>query len=149
MDCAHTEFPDASFDVVHGSGILHHVGPDAGLREVRRLLAPGGVAIFLEPLQSGEVTERLKAVLSTLLPSWFEVKPVTSGEENLRLRDIEVAGRAWRECAVFPCRLTFRARKLFLPMRLWNRSARLDHWILSHWPAARCLAGAAVIVVRT
>lgn len=148
MNCEHTEFPDASFDIVHGSGILHHIGLETGLREVRRLLVDGGKAIFLEPLQSGPVSEGVKATLSKTLPSSLQLTPVTSGEENLRLEDIEAAGRTWRECAVFPYRLTYRVRKLFLPQQLWEYSLRLDHWILSQWPGARALAGAAVVFLR-
>jgi 2-polyprenyl-3-methyl-5-hydroxy-6-metoxy-1,4-benzoquinol methylase len=39
-------FPSGSFGVVHGFGILHHIGLDKGLREVKRLLKPGGRGCF-------------------------------------------------------------------------------------------------------
>jgi SAM-dependent methyltransferase len=42
-------FPDASFDAVYGSSILHHLNLDAALTEVRRVLKPGGRAAFAEP----------------------------------------------------------------------------------------------------
>jgi SAM-dependent methyltransferase len=148
MNCEHTDFPDASFDVVHGSGILHHIGLDNGLREVRRVLVDGGVAVFLEPLQSGPVSEWIKGLLSRRLPAFLELTPVTSGEENLKLVDLEERGRAWREFAMYPYRLTYRARKLFLPQRLWDYSLRFDNWALNRWPAASRLAGAAVIFLR-
>ena len=148
MNCERTDFPDASFDIVHGSGILHHIGLDQSLCEVWRLLVNGGVAVFLEPLQSDPVTEGLKTILSRRLPSFLRLTSLTSGEEDLRLSDIEKAGRLWREFAVFPYHLTYRARKLFLPPQLWEHSLRLDHWILSRLPAARRLAGAAVIFLR-
>src|SRR6185369_6445558 len=45
-----TAFEAESFDVIHGLGILHHVGIEAGLAEVHRLLRPGGIGVFLEPV---------------------------------------------------------------------------------------------------
>lgn len=44
------ELADASFDLVFGSGILHHLVLDTALKEVRRVLRTGGKAIFFEPL---------------------------------------------------------------------------------------------------
>lgn len=41
--------PTASFDLVFGSGILHHLALDVSLKEIRRVLRPGGKAIFFEP----------------------------------------------------------------------------------------------------
>jgi ubiquinone/menaquinone biosynthesis C-methylase UbiE len=43
-------FPDASFDRVCGSGILHHLDLERSYAEIRRVLRPGGYAVFLEPL---------------------------------------------------------------------------------------------------
>lgn len=48
-----TSFADDSFDRIHGLGILHHVGIEPGLAEVDRLLRPGGVGVFLEPIEIG------------------------------------------------------------------------------------------------
>jgi ubiquinone/menaquinone biosynthesis C-methylase UbiE len=48
-DAAHLPFPDASFERVHCSWLLEHVRePAAVLREVRRVLAPGGLCHFIE-----------------------------------------------------------------------------------------------------
>jgi ubiquinone/menaquinone biosynthesis C-methylase UbiE len=43
-------FEDNSFDLVYGSGILHHLDLSLALREIQRVLRPGGKAIFIEPL---------------------------------------------------------------------------------------------------
>lgn len=42
-------YPDASFDAVYGSSILHHLDLVAALREASRVLRPGGRAVFAEP----------------------------------------------------------------------------------------------------
>ena len=44
------EFPDDSFDLIVGSAILHHLDVPRALAELRRVLAPEGRAVFLEPL---------------------------------------------------------------------------------------------------
>jgi ubiquinone/menaquinone biosynthesis C-methylase UbiE len=43
-------FADASFDLVLGKQILHHLDLDTAISEVSRVLRPGGRAVFLEPL---------------------------------------------------------------------------------------------------
>ena len=42
-------FPDASFDTVIGSSVLHHLDLDLALKEIFRVLKDGGVACFTEP----------------------------------------------------------------------------------------------------
>src|SRR5262249_7691600 len=43
-------FEDNTFDVVCGSGILHHLDLAKTLLEIGRVLKPGGRAVFIEPL---------------------------------------------------------------------------------------------------
>jgi SAM-dependent methyltransferase len=46
----HSGLPDGSFDLIYGSGVLHHVDIVEAAREVDRLLAEGGRAAFMEPI---------------------------------------------------------------------------------------------------
>ena len=55
-------FPDASFDIVVGRGILHHLDFDAAVEEIRRVLRPGGRAIFVEPLDDNPGAKLLRAL---------------------------------------------------------------------------------------
>lgn len=50
MDAENLEFPDGSFDIVIGEGILHHLDLRRAYSEIARVLAPDGRAIFMEPL---------------------------------------------------------------------------------------------------
>lgn len=45
-----TSYPNARFDRIGGSGILHHLDLHSAYSEIARLLKPGGRAVFLEPL---------------------------------------------------------------------------------------------------
>lgn len=44
------KFDDATFDLVYGNGVLHHVDITSAIKEVYRVLRPGGKAAFIEPL---------------------------------------------------------------------------------------------------
>ncbi|GAP66354.1 methyltransferase type 11 [Mizugakiibacter sediminis] len=50
MNAEALAFPDASFDRICGSGILHHLDLDRAYPEIARVLRPGGYGVFLEPL---------------------------------------------------------------------------------------------------
>lgn len=50
MNAEELEFPDDHFDIVCGSGILHHLDMDTALKELTRVLKPQGHAVFFEPL---------------------------------------------------------------------------------------------------
>jgi SAM-dependent methyltransferase len=50
MDAEHLDYPDGSFDIITGSGVLHHLDLERAYGEVARVLAPTGVGLFEEPL---------------------------------------------------------------------------------------------------
>ena len=50
MDAEKTSFKNNSFDIVVGTGILHHLNLNNSFSEIARILDKDGHAIFLEPL---------------------------------------------------------------------------------------------------
>lgn len=50
MGAERLEYPDQSFDMAIGFAILHHLDIDLAIPELYRVLKPGGVAYFAEPL---------------------------------------------------------------------------------------------------
>jgi ubiquinone/menaquinone biosynthesis C-methylase UbiE len=76
-------FPDASIDVVFGIAILHHLDLKLVSREVRRVLKPGGRAIFQEPVRNSPVVRFVRRLIPYRAPdiSPYE-RPLTDGELN-------------------------------------------------------------------
>ncbi|MEQ1729972.1 MAG: class I SAM-dependent methyltransferase [Vicinamibacterales bacterium] len=55
--------PDASVDAVMGIAILHHLDLDLAAREVHRVLKPGGIAVFQEPVRNSRLLAALRAMV--------------------------------------------------------------------------------------
>ena len=74
-------FPDNSIDLVFGIAILHHLDLDLVSREIRRVLKPGGRAIFKEPVRNSAVVRFLRSLIPYRAPdiSAFE-RPLTDDE---------------------------------------------------------------------
>jgi len=142
-----TSFASASFDRIHGLGILHHIGIDAGLHEVARLLRPGGIGVFLEPIGDCRPVELIKACLMRHGRFLAEFDRVTAYERNLTWHEIERATGEFASVALYPYHLLYRAKR-FLPPRALESVRRADARILARFPVLRRYAGAVVIAVH-
>jgi ubiquinone/menaquinone biosynthesis C-methylase UbiE len=84
MDAERLEFPADSFDLVCGTGILHHLDLDAALGELRRILRSDGLAVFVEPLAHNPVINLYRRRTPDVR---------TPDEHPLKMSDLEEAGR--------------------------------------------------------
>ena len=84
IDAQGTAFPDASFDLVFGTGILHHLDLERCCREIARILRPGGVAIFSEPMGHNPILNLYRRRTPELR---------TADEHPLRVADFAIARR--------------------------------------------------------
>lgn len=75
-------FPDESFDVVWGNAILHHLDLRKAGAELRRVLRPGGVAVFCEPWGGNPLLEFARRRLP------YPGKDRTPDEQPLRPADL-------------------------------------------------------------
>lgn len=76
-------FPDQHVDVVAGSGIVHHLDIPKSMREVKRVLRKGGVAIFAEPMGHNPVV------------NWYRNRTPelrTPDEHPLLVKDLRLMG---------------------------------------------------------
>lgn len=82
MNAEELDFPDDSFDVVCGNGILHHLDLDRAYEQVARVLAPEGCAVFTEPLGHNPLINLYRRMTP---------EQRTDDEHPLRMRDLRRA----------------------------------------------------------
>ena len=81
-------FEDGSFDLVLGHAVLHHLPDlDQAWREIHRVLAPGGIAVFAgEPSRYGDRLANVpKRAASRLAPAWrrtMRARPAEEGHQD-------------------------------------------------------------------
>ena len=132
-DAHATGFEDDAFDLIVGAGILHHLELEPALRELHRILRPGGQAVLLEPLMHNPLLKLGRALTPAAR---------TPDEHPITVSD-------WALCAsVFP-RFRHQERELLtiplmplnlvLPERardgLAARVSRLDDRVLARYPS--------------
>ncbi len=84
MDAMNMDFPDNTFDLVIGEGILHHLDLDKSYEEISRVLKPGGSAVFMEPLGHNPAIVIFRAVTPKLR---------TADEHPLMRSDLKLADK--------------------------------------------------------
>ena len=131
MDAHHLEFSDSSFDLVFGSAILHHLRLDRALAEIDRVLRPGGLFVFFEPLDNNPVARFVR-----------RLTPFARTADETPFRRPELA----MICDRFECRTHFEqlfvvpagivSRGLFRSEEnaLMRGALRLDRWMLATMP---------------
>jgi len=109
MDAEALTFKPASFDVVSVSGVLHHMDLDAALGQIRRVLEPGGKAIFLEALANNPIIHAYRKRTPHLRTAW-ETEHILRFEDSKKMRkyftQVEVRSFHLAVLAAVPLRKT-------------------------------------------
>lgn len=128
-------FENASFDLAFGNSVLHHLDLEPAIREMARVLRPGGSAVFSEPLGHNE------------LINWYRRRTPemrTPDEHPLLRSDIKLFARHFDTVEVEFFNLTslgavLLAGRLFFSATL-RVLDRLDHVIMTVAPPLRYYA---------
>jgi ubiquinone/menaquinone biosynthesis C-methylase UbiE len=83
-------FEDATFDLVHGEGALHHFDLDLAAVEIRRVLKSGGKGAFKDPLGQNLL---LKFIRDYIPYEWKN--PDKGTDSPLKFRDIDRFGQVF------------------------------------------------------
>jgi SAM-dependent methyltransferase len=121
-------FADGAFERVWGNAVLHHLEIGRAAREVRRILRPGGVAVFCEPW--GE--NPLLGMGRRLVP--YPRKERTRDERPLRAADLEALQAVFPETVVEGYQLLSMARRLLGTGRVSRALQWCDAGLLKRVP---------------
>lgn len=145
-DAHDTGYPDNSFDLIVGSAIIHHLDVRRALIELRRILRPGGRAVFIEPLADNPLLR---------FGRWLTPAARTSDEHPLTVEDWRLceqvfAGASHREVELTSIPLM--PLNLVLP-RAWQRPlarrvSALDDLVLDRYPGLRRFARSTFLVLK-
>jgi SAM-dependent methyltransferase len=100
MDAHTLAFDDDSFDFVYGTAILHHLDLPVAYAEIKRVLKPDGMILFVEPLNINPIAR----VVRRLTP-----KARTPDEKPFGRTELDLTARHFRcefdfqEMMVIPC----------------------------------------------
>jgi SAM-dependent methyltransferase len=130
-----TGLPDASFDLVVGKWVLHHVEVAAAAGEVHRLLRPGGRAVFFENQDRNPLLRLARRGLwGSRRLTWVG----TQDEHPLTRTDFDTLARTFDRVELsYPSFYFFEALSRALGHRLHRPLAGLDALVRRLVPAAR------------
>lgn len=148
----HLEYEDASFDLVVGMDILHHIDIPPAIEQVYRVLKPGGKAIFREHVEV-PVQERLRncAVGRWLVPPGESLeRNTTRYERKMNRNDLSIIARRFPRMQIH--RFTLLSRLNVFLERRWPRwPSRIERWdrhLFQAVPGLDRLGATAVIVAE-
>lgn len=130
-DGGNLPFRDHTIDAIWGVAVLHHLNLVQAMREIKRVLVPGGQAVFCEPWGGNLLLELARRYLP--YPGkerTFDEKPLQSDDlaqikqvfPAAEFQFVQLLGmmrRAWKSCPLLP---------------LLDRT---DDAVLRHWPVVR------------
>lgn len=142
QDALNMKFPDATFDMVHGLGILHHLDLEPSFNELARVMKPGARAIFIEHIGNFDfIQDQLKGFLR-----WD--KHATETERPLKNKDIRrLSSRYFDEVRIKEFTLLGRLRRVIRPLGS-TLVEKIDDRILSLVPPLRPLGAKGVVYLK-
>jgi len=114
-DAESTGFPDAHFDIIHEYGALHHLELMSALRELARVLKPGGRVVCTEALRHNPLIHWYRCRTPHLRTQW-ETDHILGVPELCRAREffVDVEVRFFHLAALMA--VPFRRQPFFRPL---------------------------------
>lgn len=132
MDANSLDFDDNSFDIVFGTGILHHLDLELSVPEVKRVLKPSGVCVFNEPLNVnpvGKIVRHLTPKARTI-----DEKPFTHEELNFLQSQLSCDFH-YQQFLSVPCGVVSGLVIKNPENSLTKFGYKMDQWIINKFPS--------------
>jgi SAM-dependent methyltransferase len=135
--------PDNSVDAVMGIAILHHLDLEGAAREVHRVLKPGAVAVFQEPVRNSTLLRALRAMIP------YRSEEVSEYERPLTDAELRQFGARFSSMRMRAFSLPFVNLAQVIPAlrRHILRIYKVDGWLLARTRALDGFAGIRVVVL--
>jgi 2-polyprenyl-3-methyl-5-hydroxy-6-metoxy-1,4-benzoquinol methylase len=137
FDPAEAGIDVTAFDAIIGNNVVHHFERDLAMANLGRLLAPGGIAVFCEPVLF--VPELVRKVrYAGLVARRFPPHTHTPDERSLNETDLAIMRQHFRHVSWKPFQLLCRLQNFVeLSDRTWHRLEAIDRKVLAAVPASR------------
>ena len=132
MAAEQLRYEDSSFDAVHGNAVLHHVDLSAARAELHRVMKPGAVAVFAEPLGENLLLELTRSYLP--YPGKLPRDPK---ERPLRYSNIAFLAEPFDRVEVKEFQFLSMVGRATGNRPFVRRLERLDEWLFAAVPASR------------
>ncbi|MFO0815628.1 MAG: class I SAM-dependent methyltransferase [Gemmatales bacterium] len=130
-DGARLPLADGSLDGIWGVAILHHLDMVEAAREIKRVLRPGGVAVFCEPWGGNPLLEAARHWLP------YVGKERTADERPLIQSDVNQLRNIFPQLDVEYVQLVGMVRRAWRRNPLLPVLDRMDASLLRHWKVVR------------
>jgi SAM-dependent methyltransferase len=141
-----TPFADESFDIVVGANILLHLDLERALREIHRVLRPGGRGVFVEPLARNPLLRAGRELTRSTRTD--DARPLTEDDWALCARYFPGFEHTERELSTIP----LMPLNLLLPVGAQDHLARrawaLDERLMARQPRLRKYARLTFLVLN-
>lgn len=129
-------FASGEFDLMHGEAVLHHISLPPAAPEIRRVLKPGGRAVFKDPLGHNAVLEFIR----DHMPGLTGKSAAKGTDRPMTIEDVEDFGRLFASYEYRTFGLTSMAAML-LRLPRWSMATRamhsFDNAVIGNVPAVK------------
>jgi ubiquinone/menaquinone biosynthesis C-methylase UbiE len=136
-------FADGSFDCIWGNAVLHHLNLEVAGVELRRVLRPGGRAVFCEPWGGNPLLNWARRRLP------YPGKQRTPDEDPLRTEQVRILRDIFPQVTLRGYQLLSMARRVLPRGQLVARLDWCDDMLLTRVPALRQFCRYVVLTLRS
>ena len=140
-DAHQLDYEDNFFDVVFGSSILHHLMLDKAIPELNRIIKPGGLLLFLEPLGHNYFINKFRDKTPDMRTE--DEHPLLKSDLDFISKNFNISNTKYYCLFPLAVHVIFKKRKV---KWMYNVARKLDEITFNIFPFIRKYAWIVVII---